>query len=110
MGATGLGRWQPSRASHIGTEPGQARTAEGEEMTRAVALLRAVNVGGRKLAMAALREACADLGWEDVATYIQSGNLVFLAKGRPAALETALEQSIGENFGLEVPVIVRTAA
>jgi len=79
-------------------------------MGRMVALLRAVNVGGRKLPMAELRALCAELGWEDVATYIQSGNVVFTAKGRPAAIEKDLEQAIAKRFGLDVPAIVRTAA
>ena len=51
-------------------------------MARLIALLRAVNVGGRKLPMAQLRALCAELGWEDVRTYIQSGNLVFSASSR----------------------------
>lgn len=75
-----------------------------------VALLRAVNVGGRKLPMAELRALCAELGWEDVATYIQSGNVVFAADGRPAAMEAKLEEAIASRFKMEVPVIVRTAA
>lgn len=75
-----------------------------------VALLRAVNVGGRKLPMADLRALCAGLGWEDVATYIQSGNVVFAAKGAPKALEARLEKAIAAQFGLAVPVVVRTAA
>ena len=56
-------------------------------MGRMVALLRAVNVGGRKLPMAELRALCAELGWDDVATYIQSGNIVFTAKGKAEAIE-----------------------
>jgi uncharacterized protein (DUF1697 family) len=79
-------------------------------MARLIALLRAVNVGGRKLPMAGLRELCAGLGWEDVETYIQSGNLVFAAPGKAEALESELEKAIMEGFGLDVPVIVRTAA
>lgn len=79
-------------------------------MGRMVALLRAVNVGGRKLPMAELRALCAGLGWADVATYIQSGNVVFTAPGRPAALEKSLEDAIAERFGFAVPVVVRTAA
>ena len=79
-------------------------------MGRMVALLRAVNVGGRKLPMAELRALCAELGWEEVATYIQSGNVVFTAAGKPAAIETRLETAIAERFGLEVPAIVRSAA
>jgi len=79
-------------------------------MGRHVALLRAVNVGGRKLPMADLRALCADIGWGDVATYIQSGNVIFSADGDAAALEQALEQAIAERFSMQVPVIVRTAA
>ena len=75
-----------------------------------VALLRAVNVGGRKLPMSGLRALCAELGWQDVATYIQSGNVVFTASGKPAALEAELEEAIVDSFGITVPVIVRTAA
>jgi uncharacterized protein (DUF1697 family) len=79
-------------------------------MGRMIALLRAVNVGGRKLPMAELRALCGELGWTDVATYIQSGNVVFTAPGEPEALETALEEAIAARFGFAAPVIVRTAA
>jgi uncharacterized protein (DUF1697 family) len=79
-------------------------------MGRMVALLRAVNVGGRKLPMAELRALCAGLGWTDVATYIQSGNLVFAAPGTPEAIEDKLETAIEQEFGLVVPVIVRSRA
>jgi len=79
-------------------------------MARLIALLRAVNVGGRKLPMAELRALCAELGWEDARTYIQSGNLVFSSPGKAEALEKKLEKGIKERFGLDVPVIVRTAA
>lgn len=79
-------------------------------MGRMVALLRAVNVGGRKLPMAELRKLCEEIGWEDVATYIQSGNVVFAAAGKAEAIERRLEEAIAERFGLDVPVMVRTAA
>src|SRR3954468_7024758 len=79
-------------------------------MARMVALLRAVNIGGRKLPMAELRTLCEELGWREVATYIQSGNIVFTAKGRPPAIEAELERAIAAKFGLAVPVIVRSAA
>jgi uncharacterized protein (DUF1697 family) len=77
---------------------------------RKLALLRAVNVGGRKVPMAQLRALCTELGWQEVATYIQSGNLLFGAPGKDTELETALEQAIDAEFGLDVPVIVRSAA
>jgi uncharacterized protein (DUF1697 family) len=80
-------------------------------MARFVALLRAVNVGGRTLPMAALRALCeAELGWEAVATYIQSGNIVFEAKGKADALETALEEAIAARFGFKAPAMIRTAS
>ena len=59
--------------------------------------------------MAELRALCAGLGWRDVATYIQSGNVVFAADGGPAALEKILEEAIAKRFGFDSPVIVRTA-
>jgi len=73
-------------------------------------LLRAVNVGGRKLPMARLREICGGLGWKRVGTYIQSGNVVFEAPGQDGPLEQALEAAIHAEFGLDVPVVVRSAA
>lgn len=79
-------------------------------MGRMVALLRAVNVGGRKLPMAELRILCSKLGWKDVATYIQSGNVVFSADGKPAAIERQLEDAVAKQYGFDAPVIVRTAA
>jgi uncharacterized protein (DUF1697 family) len=79
-------------------------------MGRMVALLRAVNVGGRKLPMAELRAHCADLGWRDVATYIQSGNVVFEAACMPAEAEGMLETRIERAYGFDAPTIVRTAA
>ena len=60
--------------------------------------------------MAELRALCAGLGWADVATYIQSGNVVFTAPGKPTALEKILQDAIAERFGFAAPVIVRTAA
>ncbi|MFL6857256.1 MAG: DUF1697 domain-containing protein [Allosphingosinicella sp.] len=79
-------------------------------MTRRVALLRAVNVGGRKLPMAELRALCEGLGWQSVETYIQSGNVVFDADGEARALETALERAVAQRFGFQAPAMIRTAA
>lgn len=79
-------------------------------MGRHVALLRAVNVGGRTLPMAELRALAGEIGWADAATYIQSGNLLFTAEGERAALEAKLEAAIAARFDMEVPAIVRTAA
>jgi uncharacterized protein (DUF1697 family) len=78
-------------------------------VTRYVGFLRGVNVGGRnRLPMAELRTLAESLGYADVRTFIQSGNLVFSASGRVAP--AALEAAIATHFGLEVPVVLRTAA
>ena len=75
-----------------------------------VALLRGVNVGGHnRLPMAQLREVAAGLGWDDVATYIQSGNLVFSAGADPSELAEALHEGIRTVAGLDVDVVVLTA-
>lgn len=80
-------------------------------MPRVVALLRAVNVGGRALAMAELRAICAAAGGTDVETYIQSGNVVLAHPERKGAvLEAHLEHAIRDATGMTVPVMVRTAA
>jgi uncharacterized protein (DUF1697 family) len=79
-------------------------------MARLIALLRAVNVGGRKLPMAQLRSLCGELGWEEVETYIQSGNVVFAGPGKAEAMEEKLEEAIRDRFGMDVPVAVRTAS
>ncbi len=74
-----------------------------------VGLLRGINVGGnKKVPMAELRELATGLGWAAVQTYIQSGNMVFRASGKPAVLAAALEQAIEGQFGFVVPVIVRS--
>jgi uncharacterized protein (DUF1697 family) len=76
-----------------------------------VALLRGINVGGHNpVPMAELRSLCEPLGWQDVRSYIQSGNLVFQAEAAAAELEAEIEREIERHFGLVLPVIVRTAA
>lgn len=76
-----------------------------------IVLLRGINVGGRnKIPMPELRPLCADLGWENVQSYIQSGNLVLKASATAASLEAELERAIKRRFGLSIPVIVRAGA
>lgn len=76
-----------------------------------VALLRGINVSGRNMIpMAELRAVCAELGWRGTRSYIQSGNLLFVAEGETAVLEHTLEQAIQHRFNLQVPVIVRATA
>jgi uncharacterized protein (DUF1697 family) len=74
-----------------------------------VAMLRSINVGGRnKLPMNILRELVTSLGFKDVATYVQSGNVVLRATGTPKAVAGAIEERITAELGLMVPVIVRS--
>lgn len=76
---------------------------------RYVALLRAVNVGARKVEMAKLRDVVTAAGFDNVATYIASGNLFFDAPRAPKKeLTGRLESSIEAAFGIDVPVILRT--
>ena len=67
-----------------------------------VALLRGINVGGhRKVGMAALRALFADLGYQDVQTYIQSGNVIFRAYAVSLPdLGAALERGLGFPVGV----------
>src|SRR3954464_12030086 len=75
-------------------------------MPRQVALLRGVNVGPTtRVAMASLREVFAELGFSDIKTYVNSGNVVF--SGRKAGL-TKVEKAIAAMCGWEVPVVLRT--
>jgi uncharacterized protein (DUF1697 family) len=75
-----------------------------------VAMLRGINVGGRKpIKMEQLRKSFEALGFEQVKTYIQSGNVVFnTAKLSPAGLSKRIEESILRDFGHSVSVISRT--
>lgn len=76
-----------------------------------IALLRGINVGGHnKVPMAELRALCTDIGWREVQTYIQSGNIVYAADGEPEDHARELESAVGRHFGLEIAVIVRTAS
>ena len=79
-------------------------------MERYVALLRGINVGGhRKVPMAGLRAVAAELGFEEIETYVASGNLVFGSDAAPDRLESMLEGAIAKRFGFPVDVIVRSA-
>ena len=81
-------------------------------MPRYLALLRGINVGGRnKVAMADLREIATSLGHTGVATYIQSGNLVFTSpEAGTAALADALQQEIASRLAVKPAVVVLSAA
>jgi uncharacterized protein (DUF1697 family) len=78
-------------------------------MAKYVALLRGINVTGRhKVAMSDLRQVATNLGFTNVTTYIQSGNLIFSSKGTASELEVHLEEALGSQFGFAIPVIIRS--
>lgn len=78
-------------------------------MDTLVALLRGINVGGKnKVPMSELKSLFSSLGFEDVVTYIQSGNVVFRSAKRDVA--EAIERQIAETFGIGVTVLLRTPA
>lgn len=79
-------------------------------MERFVAFLRAVNVGKRRVDMATARKTLESLGYADVASFVNSGNLLFTADGQPARLEKAIRTALEKEFGFEITTFVRTAA
>lgn len=80
-------------------------------MTRWVALLRGINVGGnRKVPMAELRALCGKLGFTDPQTYIASGNAMFDSAADADTIASALEAALPGRFGFTCDVIVRSAA
>ena len=76
-----------------------------------IALIRAVNVGGRSLKMDALRSMVAGLGYREIRSLMQSGNLVF--RGGPAdasAAERQLETATAEHFNIQTDYLVQSGA
>lgn len=80
-------------------------------MAAFVALLRGVNVGkGNRVPMAALRALLVDLGFDDVATLLNSGNAVFTGPTASAARHAAaIAAGLAARLGVNVPVIVKSA-
>lgn len=81
-------------------------------MARYVALLRGVNVGGKNpVKMITLAACFEEHGFADVATYIQSGNVVFAARASSAAAMTRrVEAMLADALALPISVVLRTAA
>lgn len=80
-------------------------------MTAYVSLFRGINVGGhQKIRMVDLKELHESLGLQNVATYIQSGNVVFTSDDADAAvLANRIEDAFAQKFGFRSSVMVRTA-
>ena len=74
-----------------------------------IAMLRGINVGGHKaIKMEALRTLCGDLGFRNVETYVQSGNIAFQSSvANPIILSKRIGDRILQSFRFEVPVLVR---
>jgi uncharacterized protein (DUF1697 family) len=80
-------------------------------VARHIALLRGINLGARnRIAMPALREALSEAGFDDVGTYVQSGNVVLSGGASSEAVARKVRKAIAERFGLDVDVLVRTRA
>lgn len=80
-------------------------------MTQYFAFLRAINVKNRYIKMDALRTAFEQMGFANVATYIQSGNVIFETdEPQPhSQLEQSIETHLKQTFGFDVPTMLRTA-
>jgi uncharacterized protein (DUF1697 family) len=87
-------------------------TASRSSTARYVALLRAINVGGRTVKMDVLREIFASLGFTTVETFIASGNAIFDAPGRvtETRLVKQIEDALQAALGFEVITFLRTPA
>lgn len=79
-------------------------------MTTYAALLRGINVGGNTVAMPRLRSLAESLGYCDVSTYINSGNLLFSSAKSEPALVQELRTALADELGLSLDVAVRSRA
>jgi uncharacterized protein (DUF1697 family) len=87
------------------------KSAKSGKLETFVALLRGINVGGKNLVP--MKDLCAlfeGAGCADVRHYIQSGNVVYRADAGAGDAGEKVARAIAKRFGLEVPVVVRTAA
>jgi uncharacterized protein (DUF1697 family) len=76
-----------------------------------IALLRAVNVGGTgKLSMLDLKRLCSEAGFDDVRTYIASGNVIFGSAENADTVKSTLQRWLSDHIGKPVDVFIRTSA
>ena len=78
--------------------------------TTHVALLRAINVGGVTVPMSHLRDLAVELGWDEVITYLATGNLLITTSESAATVVQRLADALRTEYAREVPVVVRTPA
>ena len=98
-----------------GQAHGEARAPRivgGIQLTACVSLFRGINVGGNHIVpMSELKSLHEALGFRDVVTYIQSGNVVFSSdEADPAQIANQIEENFAQKFGFRSQVIVRTLA
>ena len=80
-------------------------------MTKQILLLRGINLGAHnRIGMPELRELLRSAGFQDVRTYLQSGNVVLSSNSSPEQLARDCVQQIALRFGLDIEVVVRTRA
>jgi uncharacterized protein (DUF1697 family) len=78
-------------------------------MARQIALLRGINLASRnRVSMPDLRTALGEAGYEDVATLVQSGNIVLTSTKKPKTLEREISELVLDEFGVESATVVRT--
>ncbi|WP_353810063.1 DUF1697 domain-containing protein [Agromyces sp. SYSU T00194] len=77
-------------------------------MTRYIALLRGVNVGGVTIRSADLRDVFVGLGYDAVRTVLASGNVVFEASAAPDAVKRTVERALEERFGYDAWIVLTT--
>ena len=78
-------------------------------MARQIALLRGINLASRnRVSMPDLRKALGEAGYEDVATLVQSGNIVLSSSKQPKTLEREISKLVLDEFGVESATVVRT--
>jgi len=76
-------------------------------MATYLSILRGINVSGQKMIkMADLKALYEAMGFKNITTYIQSGNVIFESKNHKN-MAAAIEQKIKEQYGFDVPVIIR---
>jgi len=78
-------------------------------MTKYIALLRGINVGGNKrVEMKKLKVLLETLGYTDVLTYLNSGNIIFSSTKKSNDIRGELEKKLKKEFGFEIPTLVKT--
>jgi len=103
--------WQFKENSRKTAENIDGKTGWEAIMMTYIAMLRGINVGrGKMVKMERLRASFAALGFGEVRTYVQSGNVVFQSERKsPAELTRTIEAKIQRDFGFTVPVLVKTS-